>query len=48
MNVEMVKKVLEAFEQEHVHYVVFGGVAINLLGLARARSGRRTGGTPRP
>lgn len=36
MNVEMVKKVLEALEREQVQYVVFGGVAINLLGLARA------------
>lgn len=36
MNVELVKRVLQAFEQEKVQYVVFGGVAINLLGLARA------------
>ncbi len=36
MNAELVKKVLQALEQERVKYVVFGGVALNLLGLARA------------
>jgi hypothetical protein len=36
MNVEMVRRVLEAFEAEGVDYVVFGAAAINLLGLARA------------
>ncbi len=32
----MVKRVLAAFEEGKVEYVVFGGVAVNLWGLARA------------
>lgn len=36
VDVEITKKVLAALEREGVHYVVFGAVAINLLGLARA------------
>ncbi len=36
MDVESVKKVLASLEREKVRYVVFGAVAINLLGLARA------------
>ncbi len=36
MELELVKKILEALEREGVHYIVFGAVAINLLGLARA------------
>lgn len=36
MELELVKKVLAALEREGVRYVVFGAVAINLLGLARA------------
>ena len=33
MDFEAVKKVLAALEREKVRYVVFGAVAINLLGL---------------
>lgn len=36
MDLEITKKVLAAMEREGVRYVVFGAVAINLLGLARA------------
>ncbi len=36
MELEIVKKVLAALEREGVRYVIFGAVAINLLGLARA------------
>lgn len=36
MDFESVRKVLEALEREKVDYVVFGAVAINLLGLPRA------------
>ncbi len=36
MDLELTRKVLEAMEREGVRYVVFGAVAINLLGLARA------------
>lgn len=36
MDLELAKKVLEALEREGVNYIVFGAVAINLLGLARA------------
>lgn len=36
MDPEITKKVLAALEREGVRYVVFGAVAINLLGLARA------------
>jgi hypothetical protein len=36
MEFESVRKVLEALERERVDYVVFGAVAINLLGLPRA------------
>lgn len=36
MDYELTQKVLAAFEREGVHYVVFGAVALNLLGLARA------------
>jgi hypothetical protein len=36
MDFESVQKVLAAFERERVEYVVFGAVAINLLGLPRA------------
>jgi len=36
MDFEAVKNVLAALERERVRYVVFGAVAINLLGLARA------------
>lgn len=36
MELELAKKILEALEREGVRYVVFGAVAINLLGLARA------------
>ena len=32
MNFALVRRVLEAFEAEHVEYVVFGAAAINLLG----------------
>jgi hypothetical protein len=33
---ELTRQVLDAFEREGVRYVVFGGVAVNLHGLARA------------
>jgi hypothetical protein len=36
VDVESVKKVLTALERGKVRYVVFGAVALNLLGLARA------------
>lgn len=36
MDYENTRRVLQAFEKAGVHYVVFGGVALNLLGLARA------------
>ena len=36
MDLELTRKVLGAMEREGVQYVVFGAVAINLLGLARA------------
>jgi len=36
MDLEIAKRVLTALEREGVRYVVFGAVAINLLGLARA------------
>jgi hypothetical protein len=36
MQVEPTRRVLAALEREGVAYVVFGGVAINLQGLARA------------
>lgn len=36
MNFEAVQSVLAALEREKVDYVVFGAVAINLLGLPRA------------
>lgn len=36
MDFDSVRKVLAALERERVEYVVFGAVAINLLGLPRA------------
>ena len=36
MDFELTKRVLAALEKERVRYIVFGGVAINLHGLARA------------
>jgi hypothetical protein len=36
MDVELTKKVLKALEREGVRYIIFGAVALNLLGLARA------------
>lgn len=36
MDLEIAKTVFAALEREGVRYVVFGAVAINLLGLARA------------
>ncbi len=36
MNYELTKRVLAEFERHRVEYVVFGAVAINLQGLARA------------
>lgn len=36
MELEVTKAVLAALEREKVRYVVFGAVAINLLGLSRA------------
>lgn len=36
MELEVTKKVLAALEREGVCYIVFGAVAINLLGLSRA------------
>ncbi len=35
MDVEVVKRLLEALEREEVHYAIFGAVAMNLHGLAR-------------
>ena len=36
MDLDLTSRVLEALEREGVRYIVFGAVAINLLGLARA------------
>jgi len=36
VDFELTKRVLAALEKERVRYIVFGGVAINLHGLARA------------
>lgn len=36
MDYERTREVLEAFEREGVRYVIFGAVALNLQGLARA------------
>lgn len=36
MDLDLIKRILMALEREEVRYVVFGAVAINLLGLARA------------
>ena len=36
MDYQRTKEVLESFEREGVQYVIFGGVALNLQGLARA------------
>lgn len=36
MDYEQTRKVLAAFEREGVQYVIFGAVALNLQGLARA------------
>ena len=36
MNYEKTYKVLAALEEKKVHYTIFGGVALNLHGLARA------------
>lgn len=36
MDFDSVKRVLTAFEEEGVRYVVFGAAALNMLGLARA------------
>ncbi len=35
MDIETIRRVLAAFEQEGVAYAVFGGAALNLHGLAR-------------
>lgn len=35
MDYDVTRRVLAAFEREGVRYVIFGGVALNLLGLAR-------------
>lgn len=35
MDFEVVKRLLAALEREHVHYAVFGAVAMGLHGLAR-------------
>lgn len=35
MDLEVTKKIAAAFEREGVRYMVFGAVALNLLGLAR-------------
>lgn len=35
MDFEVLKRLLAALEREHVNYAVFGGVAMNLHGLAR-------------
>ena len=39
MQYEYVRDIVAAFEAEGVRYVVSGGVALNLLGLARATQG---------
>jgi hypothetical protein len=36
MDYDLTRQVLEAFEREGVEYVIFGAVAVNLQGLARA------------
>ncbi len=36
MDYQRTREVLEAFERQGVQYVIFGGVALNLQGLARA------------
>lgn len=36
MDYDLTRAVLSAFEREGVQYVIFGGVALNLQGLARA------------
>jgi len=36
VDYEQTREVLAAFERERVEYVIFGGVALNLQGLARA------------
>ena len=36
MDYEQTREVLAAFEREGVEYLIFGGVALNLQGLARA------------
>ena len=36
MELDVTKNVLAALERERVDYLVFGAVALNLLGLARA------------
>jgi hypothetical protein len=36
MDLDVTKRLAAALEREGVEYVVFGGVALNLLGLARA------------
>src|SRR5882757_3712758 len=36
MDVALIQQVLAALEREHVHYVVFGAVALALHGLPRA------------
>lgn len=36
MDIDRTTQVLEALERENVSYVIFGGVALNLHGLARA------------
>jgi hypothetical protein len=36
VDYELTKRVLAEFERHHVDYVVFGAVAVNLQGLARA------------
>lgn len=36
MELETTKRILAALEREGVRYVIFGAVALNLLGLARA------------
>jgi hypothetical protein len=39
VDYELTKRVLAEFERHHVDYVVFGAVAVNLQGLARATEG---------
>jgi hypothetical protein len=36
MDLDIIRRVLEALEREQVQYIVCGAVAINLLGLPRA------------